>query len=865
VPQPARVAAPRAVRSGLTGTPGALVVTLALAAVSVALLPSALAHTGTTSGPSLPWWVLALMFGAVEMCVLHVQVRREAQTVSLSEIPLVLGLFLASPLALLAGRVLGPFLVFVVHRRQSPVKLAYNTALLTANVSVALTVFSLLGGDDDVTDLRSWFACYAAVAAAGALDAVATTLAIAAYERRLDARSLLREPAVEVPRAVAVATLALVAVFALTLDTRATVPLLASCAIVMAAYRAYASLSDRHLSLERLYRFSQAVSSRPEIDEVLGSVLAEARELLHAEHAEVLFLSPGAAVRLALDSSDRLLRHDVADPVPAGSISAQVVHASRAALLCRGTKDAAGRAHLEQSGLREAVVAPLRGDAGVIGTLTVADRLGQVRTFVHADLQLLETVANHASIALQNGRLIEQLRHDALHDALTGLPNRVQVQRRLGEALHALDRGESPGVAVMVMDLDRFKEVNDTLGHSQGDALLVEVAQRLRAAAGADCVVARLGGDEFAVLVPAIADMDLAVRRGRRLVQALEQPIDLSGFEVGVGGSLGIAWAPEHGDDVSGLLKRADVAMYAAKGSTAAVRLYDPEIDTTSPQRLALVGELRTAIEQDQLEVYVQPKALLATGEVVSVEALVRWAHPVHGFLPPDEFIPVAERSGLIGPLTHAVLRSSLRAAAGWRAAGREIGVAVNLSARSLVDLDLADDVASLLRRYAFPPSLLTLELTEGSVMTDPARTMSVLLALRQMGVRLSVDDFGTGYSSLSYLKRLPVHEVKIDKSFVTHLVTDADDATIVRSIIDLAANLSLEVVAEGVEDQAAWDRLAELGCRFAQGWHLGRPMPIADLLRWLADHDAARAARLVPPAATPQVPGPRAPVRLGR
>ncbi len=295
------------------------------------------------------------------------------------------------------------------------------------------------------------------------------------------------------------------------------------------------------------------------------------------------------------------------------------------------------------------------------------------------------------------------------------------------------------------------------------------------------------------------------------------------------------------------LLKRADLAMYAAKGSSAGVRLYEPEMDISSPQRLALVGELRQAIELEQLEVHVQPKARLATGEVTSVEALVRWRHPVHGLVPPDEFVPVAERTGLIGPLTHLVLKTSLQACAQWRAAGRQVGVAVNLSARSLTDLDLVDDVASLLRRYAVPPELLTLEITESSVMTDPARTMGLLLRLHDMGVRLSVDDFGTGYSSLSYLKRLPVDEVKIDKSFVTHMVTDADDLTIVRSIIDLAGNLALEVVAEGVEDGPAWDRLRELGCAYAQGWHLGRPMPVADLLGWLDRYDAERALRALP------------------
>jgi EAL domain-containing protein (putative c-di-GMP-specific phosphodiesterase class I) len=283
--------------------------------------------------------------------------------------------------------------------------------------------------------------------------------------------------------------------------------------------------------------------------------------------------------------------------------------------------------------------------------------------------------------------------------------------------------------------------------------------------------------------------------------------------------------------------------MYTAKGATKGVWLYESSLDTTtSPQRLALVGELRQAITLDQLTIHVQPKAFLNTAEVYSVEALVRWQHPQHGLLPPDEFVPMAERSGLIRPLTMAVLRQALAACAAWRKQGRELSVAVNLSARSLLDLDLADDVAALVRRYNLPGQLLTLELTEGSVMTDPTRTIGLLLQLADMGIRLSVDDFGTGYSSLSYLKRLPVHEVKVDKSFVTNMCHDSDDATIVRSIVDLAGNLSLDVVAEGVEDQTTWDRLQSMGCTAAQGYYLSRPMPLEEFAPWLEHYEQKRA-----------------------
>ena len=814
-----------------------------LAAVAAVALPHALALPAPVAGPRVPWWMLTVLFALVEVTVLHVQVRREAQTVSLCEIPLVLGLFFTDPAGLLLARLVGPALVFVLVRRQPAFKCAYNLALLLANACLASLVFHALHGGTVALTATAWAGSYAAVIVAGTLDATATTLVIAAFEGQLRRRDLLREPTVEAVRACAVATIGLVAVYALSGHVAAAVPLVAVMGILLLAYRAYAALSERHLSLERLYQFTQAVSSSPEVEQVLRSVLTQAREMLHAETAEITFLSTGAgrAVRVVLPSNGRLQRHEVDDAGAAEWVWSRAVDEEQPVLLARSVKEPGAQRYLQHLGYRDAVLAPLRGEAGVIGTLLVGDRLGDVRSFDASDLRLLETVANHAGMALANGRLIDQLRHDALHDALTGLPNRVHLQREVKAALERLAEGTSSGCTVGLMDLDGFKEVNDTLGHQHGDELLQEVARRLsQSLEGDDAVVARLGGDEFAFLLPDAVDADEAVRVARRMLHALEQPIDLDGVDVEVGASVGLALAPEHGRDVSGLLKRADLAMYAAKSAAAGVRLYEESLDTTDPQRLAMVGELRQAVEQGALEVHVQPKARLADGRVTGVEALVRWPHPVLGLVGPDEFVPVAERSGLIRPLTLLVLRRSLEACAAWRRSGHEVSVAVNLSARSLVDLDLVADVRRLLHQHGVPPRLLTLEITESSVMTDPARAMGLLVALEEMGVRLSIDDFGTGYSSLSYLKRLPVHEVKIDRSFITHLVDDLDDATIARSIIDLAGNLNLEVVAEGVEDQATWDRLAALGCTYAQGYHLGRPVPVVEFAGWLSAREPA-------------------------
>jgi diguanylate cyclase (GGDEF)-like protein len=394
----------------------------------------------------------------------------------------------------------------------------------------------------------------------------------------------------------------------------------------------------------------------------------------------------------------------------------------------------------------------------------------------------------------------------------------------------------------MILDLDGFKDINDTLGHHHGDAMLIEVAERLRTAISATGLVTRLGGDEFAVLITGTADEDRLVRIGRRLLRALEQPVTLDGIEVEIGGSLGIAVAPRHAQDPAALLKCADVAMYDAKQTSRGVRVFEPQLDNGDPWRLTLVSELRNALNSGDIQVHLQPQARTTTGETVCVEALVRWFHAEHGNIPPDEFIPVAERSGLIGPLTTRVLDASLAAVAGWRAQGLELGVSVNLSTRSLHDADIVDEVARLLRRHQVPAALLTLEITEGSFLADPVRAIALLHQLRELGVRLSVDDFGTGYSSLSYLKRLPEHEVKIDRSFVIGLRDKTDDAAIVRAIVDLGRHLGLQVVAEGVEDQVTWDLLAEMGCDLVQGWHLARPMPLADLLPWLRAPRAAGA-----------------------
>lgn len=425
------------------------------------------------------------------------------------------------------------------------------------------------------------------------------------------------------------------------------------------------------------------------------------------------------------------------------------------------------------------------------------------------------------------------LRHQALHDALTDLPNRILFRESLQQGILNAQRYKKP-LALLLLDLDRFREINDTFGHHWGDTLLRQVSGRLQGALRKSDLIARLGGDEFAVLLPNTGDLSGATRVAMRIMSLLEHAFVVEGHTLNVGASIGIALFPQHGEDADTLMRRADIAMYAAKRSSGGYAVYQPEQDYHTPDRLLLAGELRQAIESDHLLLHYQPKANFDTGRVAHVEALVRWRHPQRGIVPPDQFIPLAEQTGLIRPLCLWVLNDALHQCALWKREGIGLHVAVNLSMRNLQDPRLPDTIIKLLERWNLEPTWLEVEITESALAADPERALEILTRLSDMGVRIAIDDFGTGYSSLAYLKRLPVDEIKIDKSFVLGMTMDENDATIVRSTIDLGHNLGLKVVAEGIEDQATWDLLAAWGCDFAQGYFLSRPLPAVDFSKWL-------------------------------
>jgi diguanylate cyclase (GGDEF)-like protein len=422
--------------------------------------------------------------------------------------------------------------------------------------------------------------------------------------------------------------------------------------------------------------------------------------------------------------------------------------------------------------------------------------------------------------------------YQASHDALTGLPNRTLFTECTTRALGDAARDEA-GLAVLLLDLDRFKEVNDTLGHQYGDELLRQVAARTTGALRAGDVIARLSGDEFAVLLPGASEADAAALAAR-LQGELHRSFALDDVGVDVEVSIGIAVAPQHATDTDALLRCADIAMYAAKDSKTGATLYRPNMHIEDGNRLLLLGDLRRALDvTDQLTLHYQPKIRLGDGRPSGAEALVRWTHPERGPIPPAEFIPVAETTGLITRLTLYVLRLAVAQARAWLDDGLVVPIAVNLSPRCLLDPDLVGHVTRLLEEHDLPADLLRLEVTETAVMANPALATEILIALHRLGVRLSIDDYGTGYSSMAYLKSLPVDELKVDRTFVMHMDDDPDDVVLVRGAIELGHNLGMSVVAEGVEGAAHVAALQELGCDVAQGYHFARPMPAADLTAW--------------------------------
>ncbi len=837
------VSAPRAV-----GPVGIVLCSIALVLGGVILWNAVVARQAPVQPPfHIPWLVFVVLFALSEIFVVHLHLKRETHTLSLNEIPVVLGLFFMHPMRLLLAHLVGSGAALLFHRRQRGIKLLFNLTMLGSEALTGYAIFRVVLGDANPLSPRAWLAAVCATITIDAMGAVLVTFAIFLYRGTFDGRNAAFVVFSGVLFALANASLGLLAVEVIWHDGRAAVLFTAIAAALFVSYRSYAALHDRYRSLELLQQFTRVVSGSLATDDVTAAVLHEARELLRAERADIILQGEdGHGVRFTL-RGDGAPERQPYDPIAAGDVLWERVLAHGDALLVgrNARDDMELRECLDRGEIREVIAAPLVSDSRIVGVLLVADRFVEIDTFNQDDLRLFQTLANHASVSLQNGRLVDELRFEAaerefqaLHDSLTGLPNRQYFSERLDAAI-ADARTTGDSVAVLLLDLDRFKEVNDTLGHPSGDRLLCEVAARLVGDLRDTDTVARLGGDEFALLLPGVAGPDVARRKAEELLAGVAQPYAIGGLTLEVDGSIGIAMYPHHGHDAATLLQRADVAMYAAKETHTDFQVYSPGRDHNSAERLALAAELREAINNKALEVFYQPVVDLHTGHVRGAEALVRWNHPTRGMLPPDEFIPVAEHTGLIRPLTMYVLITALHRRAAWAAAGHELSISVNVSTRDLVDGDLPRKVSDLLLVSGMPAAALTLEVTESQLMADPERCSHVLRELSDQGVQIAIDDFGTGFSSLVSLRSLPVDIIKVDKSFVLHMATNDDDDAIVRSTVDLGRSLGLRVVAEGVENEVVVQRLRSYGCHDMQGYFLSRPLPAEAFDAWLAGHEA--------------------------
>ncbi|MGD0875558.1 MAG: EAL domain-containing protein [Acidimicrobiales bacterium] len=784
--------------------------------------------------------LLTISFAATMLGTVSVHYKGQTYLLVLSEVPLLLGLVIAAPPVLVICCFLGEALALGAIRRQSPPKLAFNLASSAMSSVVAILVYrAVLGPFIARSGARvavlpiGWAAGALALGAAFVFGHLAVSIVV-----RLKGKAQQRKYGFEFT------TVALVLVSSIAL---ALVVLDAAC--IVFAYRGYLRLTNRFGALQQLYDFSRSVSGPYlETTGTAWAVLEQVQSVMRSNRAELIIVDEWPSVRhVALSGTVRsTVERTIVD---VSSVIARAITSQQTSLLL-GTSGSHKREPDADSFLGEfrgAVVVPLASGERTLGALVALDRDEGFDAFDDDDLRLFEALAAHASTTMERAQLVEELRleaeskwHQATHDLLTGLPNRALFLDRAASAL--TDTGRA---AIALLDLDRFKEVNDTLGHDTGDRLLCEVAECLVRASSGRATVARLGGDEFAIVVPDIIGPEEALGIVRDLLAAISKPMNIDGITLAVTATTGIALAPEHGDNVATLLQRADIAMYHAKDKRSGIELYLPEHDQSMQRKLLLGGHLAEALSSgQQLSVMYQPIAGMVSGEVVRVEALARWFHPVHGQVPADEFIQIAEQMGLIGQITDFVLTEACDQAARWRREGLDIGLAINISGRDLSDRSLVRNVTAHLGANGLPASLLTLEITETEVMADIAEASDVLGQLADLGVRIAVDDYGTGYSSLAYLHRLPANELKLDRSFVANVAADQSNSIIVRSSIAMAHSLGLSVVAEGAEDEITCAILADAGCDALQGYYFSPPLGRDDLLRWLATHPRLRFSR---------------------
>jgi diguanylate cyclase (GGDEF)-like protein len=798
---------------------------------------------GPLANPHIPWWLVAVAFALAERCVVHLHFRRGAHSFSLGDIPLVFGLIFCSAEGVIGGCLLGSGIILLLDRRLPPIKFAFNIAQFALHACIAVLVVHAIAPSPSDVGPQTWLAALAATQASGLVTVLLIASAISLSEGVVRIKTIVDMFGMDLVVTMSNTSLGLCGAVLTAADARALPLLLIPSATLYAAYRAYLSERERHKRLEFLYEANRTLARSREIAPALEGLLARSLEAFRAELAEIILFgsAENPSLRTVLGPGACRELMEPIDTEVADEMRALVDKGGRGAItLDLPFGEARLQRYLEARGVTHAMVAPLPGEDRVIGTIMLANRFGVVRSFNEDDRKLLETLATNASVALQYDRLEqavtqlsvlqEQLHHQAYHDPLTSLANRALFTDKIKEALK--DGGD---LAVLFLDLDDFKTVNDSLGHAAGDELLVSVASRLQACLRPEDVTARLGGDEFAVMVRETRGAEgAAVAVARRIMQAFLQPVSVGAESVSVYISAGIAATPGRECTAEELIRNADVAMYEAKATgKGRFAVFHPSMGTAVLERHGLKEELRLAIEREQLTLYFQPIVSIATGETVATEALVRWEHPRRGLVAPSEFVPLAEETGLILSLGQWVLDEACQQARAWELErepdapeATELSVHVNLSAVELRDPHLAARVRATLMRTGVDPRRLVFEITETLLLDDAESVRATLGELRDLGVRFALDDFGTGYSSLSYLHTLPLDILKIAKSFVDGLARGGREASFVRMIIELARTLGISVVAEGIESEEQIMALRALDCEYGQGFHLGRPQP---------------------------------------
>jgi len=785
-------------------------------------------------------FAIAVAFFVAEQNLINIEFRRQSYSLTFAGVPLALGILLLPVHELVLARLAGG-LAALLWQRITVEKTIYNTAAYCFEAAVSGTLLHSWLPQAGVLDLRTIAGLLVAIAAVDQLMSVLVLLVIRMHGGTLSQRDV----AEVVVQSLVLSVLATVFAAALQiLISEGIVGDLLALALVNVAvfiYRAYASTSRRHQSLAMVHDFVTEAVGAETVEQLARRSLVRMRQTLRASGVELLLLEDNAYgqqhqetyLLFGLGEDDELsFTHTTQS---ADWVQQKALQSAEPTLATRG-RDVAVLRWLDSKSLDDAIVVPLQSGANILGTVTVTDRLGDTATFTDDDLKMLQTLTSHFAVAVSSARLMEKLSYEANHDALTGLANRTSITHRI----RAL-AGASSSSAVLLFDVDRFKEVNDVLGHDVGDQLLIVIAERLRACLPENATVARLGGDEFAVLLPGGANgIPDATAFAQLAANRILAPVRFGEALLTAEVSIGIATTPTV--VAENLLRCADTAMYVAKSRSDSVAVYETSMDSGRAERLALVADLRIALERDpqQFVLNYQPKIDLSTGAVNSAEALVRWHHPTLGTLSPDRFIPLAEATGLIDQLTIHLITSALIECTTWRQRGHAITVAVNLSARNLANASVIAHISRAIAATGARPEWLILEITESSLMEDPEEAIAVLTNIADLGIGLSLDDFGTGYSSLSYLQRLPVTELKIDRTFVTALTEDdpsRNAAALFRSITALGANLDLCIVAEGIETSSQLEAVTALGCQIGQGYLISRPLAGPVFQLWLDDY----------------------------